>query len=83
MCSIKTMKRFLLFYGDHYYPEGGWKDYETSFDSKAEAREFMEIQAKKHELSDVWFHVVNSERGTVVIEGEFDFLGKLKIEELE
>ncbi len=30
-------KRFLLFAGDTYYPQGGWRDFIKSFDTYAEA----------------------------------------------
>lgn len=32
------MKRFLLFYGDTYYPSRAWNDFRGSFDTAEEAR---------------------------------------------
>lgn len=34
---LPTMKRFLVFSGDDYYPRGGAKDYRASFDTRVEA----------------------------------------------
>lgn len=31
------MKRFLVFYSETYYPDGGFYDFEKDFDSKEEA----------------------------------------------
>ena len=58
------MKKFLLFVGDAYYPEGGWNDFVDSFDSVEEAKE------KIPEDCD-WWHVINSE-GKKVEEGQTD-----------
>jgi hypothetical protein len=56
------MKRYLLFYGDTYYPDGGWGDYAGDFDSLAES--IKEANASHREWD--WAHVVNSsERGIV------------------
>ena len=35
------MKRFLVFYGDSYYPGGGWTDFKGDFDSIEEALKFL------------------------------------------
>lgn len=32
------MKRFLVFAFDTYYPDGGWNDFQSSWDSLDEAR---------------------------------------------
>lgn len=31
------MKRFLVFVGDDYYPQGGWRDFRGDYDSQAQA----------------------------------------------
>jgi len=36
------MKRFLLFAGSSYYPDGGWNDFQGSFNTKEE----MKIEEK-------------------------------------
>lgn len=55
------MKRFLAFGGDSYYPSGGWRDFEDDFDDLEQA-----IQSVIHED---WFHVVDLETRTFVVEG--------------
>lgn len=35
------MKRFLLFGGDHYYPRGGWNDYQGSFETVEKIYKFI------------------------------------------
>ena len=35
------MKRYLLFSGYYYYPEGGWEDFRGSFDTIEEAMYFL------------------------------------------
>jgi hypothetical protein len=46
------MKRFLVFAGDAYYPEGGMNDFHDDFDTLEEARSF---EAKiKEEFKSIW-----------------------------
>ena len=46
------MKRFLVFAGDAYYPEGGMYDFQEDFDTLEEARSF---EAKiKEEFKSIW-----------------------------
>ncbi len=45
------MKRFLVFAGDCYYPEGGMNDFQEDFDTLEEARSF-EAKIKKKLESD-------------------------------
>ncbi len=53
------MSRFLLFYGDRYYPEGGWNDFKGAFDTLADAL------AAPRPGAD-WFHIVDlHEQGIV------------------
>jgi hypothetical protein len=55
-------KRFMLFAGSTYYPEGGWKDYIGSFDSILEATERL-VQSKTYGdmLSFDWYHIVDTQ----------------------
>lgn len=60
------MKRFLLFAGFNYYPEGGWSDFRGSFDTAEEAALHYETVAvpvilAKHydDPSDCWGHTVD------------------------
>lgn len=50
------MKRYLLFSGEDYYPDGGWVDFDDSFDTPEEA------MASRKQLGD-WAHVVDSQTG--------------------
>ena len=46
------MKRFLVFAGDAYYPEGGMYDFQDDFDTLEEAKSF---EAKiKQEFKSIW-----------------------------
>ena len=46
------MKRFLVFAGDAYYPEGGMYDFQDDFDTLEEVRSF---EAKiKQEFKSIW-----------------------------
>lgn len=54
------MKRFLLFYGDTYYPLGGMKDFRGSFDS---------VDAAKFELIGIcpdWAHIWDTQLDTAI-----------------
>lgn len=57
--------QYLVFYGDHYYPSGGWEDLADSFDDPNEA-----IATAKGMLkgggSCVWAHVVDKNTGQVL-----------------
>jgi hypothetical protein len=47
------MKRFLVFAGDAYYPEGGMNDFQEDFDTLEEARSF-EAKIKEEFKSMEW-----------------------------
>lgn len=51
------MKRYLLFAGEHYYPEGGWADFHQDFDSLREA----EDKAATFGHGIDWWHIVDSQ----------------------
>ncbi len=48
------MKRYLLFAGDSYYPEGGWFDFKGDFDTVVDA--IKSIALRDYD----WYHVVDS-----------------------
>lgn len=53
------MRRYLLFSGETYYPRGGWKDFECSFDTHNGA-----VKAALKILSDdkdQWVHITDLE----------------------
>lgn len=58
------MKQFLLYGGDFYYPNGGWRDLLGSFDFAADAIAFAENHFS-NQLS-YWWHVVDITTGKEV-----------------
>jgi hypothetical protein len=46
------MKKYLIFCGDSYYPQGGWADFAGAFDDLEEAK------SAASELCFDWGHVV-------------------------
>ena len=53
------MKRFALFAGSNYYPDGGFNDFRGSFDTSAEA---VRAVADLKGLVD-WWHVIDLTTG--------------------
>lgn len=61
---------FLLFGGRTYYADGGWNDYQGSFETAEQA--IIEgkslMKQMEHDVFDVeWFHVVDFETGDIVL----------------
>lgn len=54
------MKRFLLFAGADYYPQGGWSDLIQTFNSKEEALEYYATTTYD------WFHIIDFTNGKEV-----------------
>jgi hypothetical protein len=54
------MKRYLLFAGDNFYPEGGWNDYCGSFDTIDEAIDYLNGNVVD------WWHIVDIKYGVIV-----------------
>ncbi len=46
---------YLVFAGDHYYPAGGWRDFEGAFPSLEDAEEHAK------DLKCDWWHIVHGE----------------------
>lgn len=65
-------KRFILFAGDHYYPEGGWDDFQGFFDTAeeafAKAKEKIIFEDNSGSYSFDWYNVVDALTWEVVIE---------------
>ena len=59
--------RYFLFYGDWYYPSGGWDDFSGSY-ADAEGA-IIEAKRRAAETSFVWWHVVDSYTGKMVARG--------------
>lgn len=54
------MKRYILFYGQMYYPTGGWYDKAGDFDTIEDAR-----SEAFSSLCD-WYHIVDTNTWTIV-----------------
>lgn len=58
-----SLKRYLLFVGDKYYPSGGMKDFKGDFDSLNEAQRIF--RSKKEEYcyrsGYSWYHILDQE----------------------
>lgn len=53
------MKRFLLFCGSNYYPDGGWHDYAGDFETLDQATTEAERSTSFDHRFD-WWHVVDT-----------------------
>lgn len=71
------MKRFLLFAGREYYPQGGWNDLIGSYDTalEADAKLLAMIREQDAFLVTDWYQVVDIEIG-VIASGDRDELLK-------
>lgn len=58
------MKRYLLFAGSVYYPDGGWDDFKDSFDTREQAIE--ECNQWKGRYG--WAHVIDAQTGEKLAE---------------
>ena len=61
------LKRFLVFACDCYYPSGGWLDFQSSFKTIDEAKEWMSANVGSHRKFD-FGQVVNIETGEEINE---------------
>lgn len=57
-----TLKRYLVFSGEDYYPAGGWEDFDASYDTLAEAHAAIKTEAF------TWAHVVDRDTGHIILE---------------
>ncbi len=51
------MKRYLVFHGQHYYPSGGWYDFDRTFEKLEEAISYAKSKIKGPDGG--WCHVVD------------------------
>lgn len=58
------MKRFMLFFGDRYYPQGGMRDFIGSYNTIEEAVEKTLDQINDYD----WFHIYDIETQEIVKE---------------
>ena len=63
--KARIMKRYLLFYGQNYYPCGGWDDLHGSFNTAEEA---FRVARKNFDGAEVWFQVVDTETMKKIVE---------------
>jgi hypothetical protein len=56
-----AVKRFAVFSGDQYYPDGGWGDFKSSHDTLDEA--------KSEKTRGDWWHIVDLVAGRIVESG--------------
>jgi hypothetical protein len=59
----RDMRRYVIFVGINYYPEGGWDDYLASYETKEEALGHFEVRKDDHD----WIHVVDIETRTILM----------------
>ncbi len=64
------MKSFLLFAGDHYYPSGGWGDFQSAHDSLGEAFVAATLPISFPETSFDWWHVIDLSSGLVALNSQ-------------
>ena len=58
------MKRYLLFAGHDYYPNGGWSDFHNDFNDLEQAKEMALDLLSKHSYD--WTQVVDTTIGRQV-----------------
>jgi hypothetical protein len=68
------MKRFLVFVGHTYYPNGGWEDFKGERDTLAEARDIVRVTLAEDGLGSPcdWAHVVDAVTSAKVYDLEED-----------
>jgi hypothetical protein len=59
------MNRYLVFSGSAYYPNGGWEDYDGSFDTVAAAQANVAAAGATGE-GPSWAHIVDLTTGDIV-----------------
>jgi len=57
----KIMKRYLVFGGSQYYPDGGWDDFKESFNNKEAA--ILHARECEGEWDYSWSQVIDTETG--------------------
>lgn len=58
MSETNTVKRYAIFSGDQFYPDGGWSDYRSSHDTLSEARHALAPRD--------WWQIVDLTTGEIV-----------------
>lgn len=67
------MKNYLVFLGEHYYPNGGMEDFIEGFDNLDEAKQHIEDYINmrincglNNRKTDFWFHVYSIEDKAII-----------------
>jgi len=59
------MKRYLVFAGSNFYPNGGWRDFKAGFDTQDEASDFI------MNLDGIdWWQIADAFREVIAKEGK-------------
>jgi len=60
----KGLRRYLIFCGWFYYPDGGWNDFRKDTDSLDEAIRYCKDLIEKGE--EYWCHIVDTYKGRII-----------------
>ena len=62
------MKNYLVFLGEHYYPNGGMNDFNKDFDTLDEAKKYIEnwLNGAEYPKTEYWYHVYSIEDKAIV-----------------
>lgn len=55
------MKRYLLFGGSYYYPNGGMNDFKGDFNCPVRAESAIKKEFKGRDLDNWWAHIYDTE----------------------
>jgi hypothetical protein len=58
------MKQYMLFSGLYYYPSGGMEDFDCSFDTLEQAKDY--VKATHESFAQYWHHVADRDTGKIV-----------------
>ena len=64
----KSLKRFAVFSGDQFYPNGGWRDFRSSYATIKAARQAAE--GNKSLIPGDWIQIIDLRTGKFVFEKE-------------
>lgn len=59
--------KYLVFYGERFYPIGGWEDFKGSFDTIEEAAAYIETL----DCIDCWAHITFEGKIILLAEGHY------------
>lgn len=60
----EKLRQYLVFYGDHYYPAGGFNDLKSSFAVLKEAKDYLKnLRSLESKYAHTWGNVVDKDTG--------------------